>query len=67
MPVYNYRCTQCGADYDIVRNISQSEFPPQPDERRCQCDASQLKQITAPAGFIRGDKWGIGRKGEWGR
>jgi putative FmdB family regulatory protein len=65
MPTYDFQCAQCGASYEIMRPISQAESLPEKDERVCACDAEQKKQVTKPSGFVRGDKWGLGRKGDW--
>ena len=53
MPIYAYRCAECGHAYDRLQKLSD------PDPEICpECGASALKrQLTAPSFRLSGSGW----------
>jgi putative FmdB family regulatory protein len=53
MPLYAYRCSNCGHDCEFLQSFSD------PPHRQCpNCQQEQLvKQITAPAFTFKGSGW----------
>ena len=54
MPIYEYRCTQCGHRTDILHGINQPgpNFCPE-----CGAEATMRKTISAPSVHFRGSGW----------
>lgn len=59
MPVYEYRCVQCGAEFERIRSIAQSDEPgPCP-----QCGGTEIKRclsLFSAAGRSEGETRSIG-------
>ena len=50
MPIYEYRCTSCGHEFDRLRRASQMD-----DEAPCpQCDCDSQRQLSVFAAFSSG-------------
>ena len=53
MPIYAYRCDECGAEKDVLQKISDA-----PLTRCTQCGAEAFhKVLTAPAFQLKGSGW----------
>lgn len=48
MPLYNYKCTKCGEEFDQNRKISERE------STVCKCGGVALKELSAPRGIKNG-------------
>lgn len=46
MPIYEYRCTKCGTETEIIQSMSD------PPLRRCPSCRGTVKQVFHPAGII---------------
>ncbi|MDO8348173.1 MAG: zinc ribbon domain-containing protein [Rugosibacter sp.] len=53
MPIYAYRCTQCGFEKDVMQKISDPLLTVCPE---CQ-STSFAKQLTAPGFQLKGGGW----------
>lgn len=51
MPVYEYRCPECGVKISLVRKMSESKDPVE-----CECGI-QMKRIFEPVEFNGFGKW----------
>ena len=53
MPIYEYRCAECGHELDVLQKISDSPL------RKCpECGKSKLKRlVSAPAFRLKGSGW----------
>lgn len=54
MPLYAYRCTQCGYQYDKIQKFSAA-----PDKVCPQCGGVVERPLTAPALQFKGAGWYI--------
>ncbi len=53
MPIYAYRCTQCGFEKDVMRKISDPLLTLCPE-----CNTEHFaKQLTAPGFQLKGSGW----------
>ena len=52
MPIYDYHCQTCGNNFEINHKMSQSAPPHGPNCSRSDCNLE--KQLSAPAGIIKG-------------
>ncbi len=52
MPIYEYRCTQCGHEFDEIRKFSDP-----PLEKCPQCKGKVEKKISAPSFQLKGTGW----------
>ena len=53
MPIYEYRCEECGHQFDKLQKISDEPLKDCP-----QCKAPALKKLISAAGFqLKGDGW----------
>lgn len=48
MPMYSYKCPECGASFDKIRKIDERENCP------CKCGALAVKSLSAPRGIVNG-------------
>lgn len=46
MPLYDYRCTACGEDFEHLQGISE----PDPERSEC-CEAPVVRAMSTPADF----------------
>lgn len=53
MPIYAYRCTQCGFEKEVMQKISDPLLTTCP---ACQAEAF-AKQLTAPGFQLKGSGW----------
>lgn len=53
MPIYAYRCTDCGFEKDVMRKISDPLLTTCPE---CGTE-SFAKQLTAPGFLLKGNGW----------
>ena len=53
MPIYAYRCTQCGFEKDVMRKVSDPLLTTCPE---CKAE-SFAKQLTAPGFQLKGNGW----------
>jgi putative FmdB family regulatory protein len=53
MPIYAYRCTDCGFEKDVMRKISDPLLTTCPE---CKAE-SFAKQLTAPGFKLKGSGW----------
>ena len=53
MPIYAYRCTQCGFEKEVMQKINDSLLTTCP---ACQAEAF-AKQLTAPGFQLKGSGW----------
>jgi putative FmdB family regulatory protein len=53
MPIYEYRCAECGHELDVLQKISDSPL------RKCpECGKSKLKRLmSAPSFRLKGSGW----------
>ncbi len=53
MPIYTYRCTECGVEFDQHQNFSD------PPLTKCpECGKKSLRKVFTPAGIIfKGSGW----------
>ncbi|MCA9718585.1 MAG: zinc ribbon domain-containing protein [Myxococcales bacterium] len=52
MPIYAYRCTQCGAEPEYIQKFSD------PPMKTCEvCGGELVRQITAAAFHLKGGGW----------
>ena len=53
MPIYTYRCTECGVEFDQHQNFSD------PPLTKCpECGRKSLRKVISPAGIIfKGHGW----------
>lgn len=73
MPMYQYECTQCGVETEVLRSFSQYEKPPTDEETpqvtretEKKCNHSWTRIIGGKQSLIRGPGW-RGAKGYWGK
>ena len=53
MPIYEYRCDECGAQKEILQRISDAPLTVCPE-----CGRSALKKLVSAAGFqLKGTGW----------
>ncbi len=53
MPIYEYRCAQCGHELEVLQKISDP-----PREICPACHAPALKKLISPVGFrLKGNGW----------
>ncbi len=53
MPIYTYRCTQCGVEFDQHQNFSDPPLTVCPE-----CGKKSLRKVFSPAGIIfKGSGW----------
>lgn len=53
MPIYAYRCTQCGFEKDVLQKMSDSPLTTCPT-----CNTENFaKQLTAPGFQLKGSGW----------
>lgn len=53
MPIYSYRCRQCGAEHEALQKISDAPLTDCP-----QCGQAELvKQVTAASFQLKGTGW----------
>ncbi len=53
MPIYAYRCTNCGLEKDFMRKVSDPVFTTCPS-----CSSEDFaKQLTAPSFHLKGSGW----------
>lgn len=53
MPIYAYRCTDCGFEKDVMRKVSDPLLTTCPE---CKAE-SFAKQLTAPGFHLKGSGW----------
>lgn len=53
MPIYAYRCTECGFEKDVMRKVSDPLLTACPE---CKSE-SFVKQLTAPGFQLKGSGW----------
>ena len=53
MPIYAYRCTECGLEKDVMRKVSDPVLTTCP---ACQTE-NFTKQLTAPGFQLKGSGW----------
>ena len=53
MPIYAYRCTECGFEKDVMRKVSDPLLTTCPE---CKSEAF-AKQLTAPGFQLKGSGW----------
>lgn len=53
MPIYAYRCTQCGFEKEVMRKVSDPVLTTCPS---CQTE-NFAKQLTAPGFQLKGSGW----------
>jgi len=53
MPIYAYRCTQCGFEKDVMRKVSDPLLTTCPE---CKTE-NFAKQLTAPGFQLKGNGW----------
>ena len=62
MPLYEYKCSECGTAFEVIQKIAE------PPIKKCpQCGGSVKKVISAPALQFKGSGWYItdyARKGQ---
>jgi putative FmdB family regulatory protein len=53
MPIYTYRCTQCGVEFDQHQNFSDAPLTKCPE-----CGKKSLRKVFTPTGIIfKGKGW----------
>ncbi len=53
MPLYEYRCEECGHEFEALQKISDAPLVHCP-----ACDAASLKKLVSAAGFrLKGSGW----------
>jgi putative FmdB family regulatory protein len=53
MPIYTYRCTECGVEFDQHQNFSDPPLVKCPE-----CGKKSLRKVFSPAGIIfKGSGW----------
>lgn len=52
MPTYTYECSVCGAPFERVLHMSESEDP-----QTCDCGGPGRKTISMPNVIFKGDGW----------
>ena len=52
MPLYEYKCTQCGALTEVIQRVSDA-----PVKICTQCGGPLRKQVTSPAIQFKGSGW----------
>jgi len=53
MPIYTYRCENCGAQFERHQS-----FNDQPLTRCPECDKNELRKVITPAGIVfKGSGW----------
>jgi putative FmdB family regulatory protein len=53
MPIYEYRCDDCGHQLEVVQKLSEEQLVSCP-----KCKNDSLKKIISAAGFrLKGDGW----------
>lgn len=52
MPIYRYRCANCGAQEEHLQKVSDA-----PKERCSKCGGALAKQMTAAAFHLKGGGW----------
>lgn len=58
MPIYEYRCTACGEQFEKIQKISDDAL------RDCpHCGQAALEKILSPGGVVRlkGERWKISK------
>jgi putative FmdB family regulatory protein len=53
MPIYAYRCTECGHEFDVLQKVSDAPLTDCPE---CQRPAL-AKQVTAAGFHLKGSGW----------
>ncbi|MCF8178903.1 MAG: zinc ribbon domain-containing protein [Sulfuritalea sp.] len=53
MPIYAYRCTDCGFEKDVMRKVSDPQLTTCPE---CKME-NFTKQLTAPGFQLKGSGW----------
>ena len=53
MPIYAYRCTECGFEKDVMRKVSDPLLTTCPE---CKTE-NFVKQLTAPGFQLKGSGW----------
>ena len=54
MPIYEYRCEQCGHQLEILQKINDPVPNPCP---ACQADHALKRQVSAPQFKLKGTGW----------
>ncbi len=52
MPIYDYQCSTCGKHFELMHKMSEVAPPHGPDCSSPDCHL--VKQMTAPAGIVKG-------------
>lgn len=52
MPIYDYECPKCGAEFDRMLPISRYDEP-----QTCDCGETAKKVISAVGFILKGDDW----------
>lgn len=66
MPMYDWICTRCAAQAEVIRPIADSDLYPTPEETtKCPGEETHdwVRRLSAPS-VVKGDGWG-GGKGNW--
>lgn len=68
MPIYDYRCTKCKHEHDVIVKISEADtYVPEP---QCDCEAPELQRFIPSKGaasFVATPMYRRhGKKGSWG-
>lgn len=70
MPIYSWKCEQCGESIELLRSISESDEGPGPEDEQItgpckgqEGGAHSWKRTIGAASIVRGANWGA--KGSW--
>lgn len=62
MPIYEYRCTKCGAEFEVIQKMSDRPL------RTCrECKGRLEKQVSRTAFQLKGGGWYADGYGKGGR
>ena len=65
MPMYTWKCSNCGAEEAVIRPVSQIDEPPEPADSAPEgCPHAWSRIMSGKQAVVKGPSWG-GSKGNW--
>lgn len=72
MPMYDWKCSECGADIAVIKPSDEGGEPPSledvAEQKVATCHAvggHQWRKVYGAVIVARGANWGYGSKGNW--
>lgn len=72
MPMYEWRCSVCGFEHEVLRSLAEYERAPEREEYHfAACTTPTMmheweRQVSSKQAVVKGPNWG-GGKGNWGQ